>query len=359
MIASEPGKLALLWRGNRLTRSEATPQNNRLSRVFEALAELGIKAEPAVYAEDIADEVRQQLLNSDGVLVWVDPISEGQNRMVLDALLRDVASKGVWVSAHPDVILKMGVKEVLYRTKHLGWGTDTHLYLNVRTFREEFPLPLRSAGPRVLKQNRGNGGQGVWKIELMSAPTNDAAIVRILHARRGSVPEDMPLGEFMKPCEAYFANEGCIVDQPFQARLPDGMIRCYMGADKVIGFGHQLIKALIPPPPEGPDSQAAQPGPRIMHPASAPEFQALRMKMESEWTPQMVHVLGIDFVSLPIIWDADFLYGPRDASGRDTYVLCEINVSSVFPFPEEAPAEIARLATARLVSKKWRAAINH
>jgi len=73
----------------------------------------------------------------------------------------------------------------------------------------------------------------------------------------------------------------------------------------------------------------------------------------------MMHVLGIDFGSPPIIWDADFLYGPRDASGRDTYVLCEINVSSVFPFPEEAPAEIARLATARLVSKKWRAAINH
>jgi hypothetical protein len=56
-------------------------------------------------------------------------------------------------------------------------------------------------------------------------------------------------------------------------------------------------------PPEGPDSQAAQPGPRIMHPVSAPEFQALRIKMESESTPQMMHVLGIDFGSLPIIWD--------------------------------------------------------
>jgi hypothetical protein len=67
-----------------------------------------------------------------------------------------------------------------------------------------------------------------------------------------------------------------------------------------------------------------------MHPASAQEFQALRIKMVSEWTPQMMHVLGIDFGSLPIIWDADFLYGPRDASGRDTYLLCEINVSSVF-----------------------------
>ena len=348
MTSSKPGKLALLWRGDRQARSEATAQNNRYHRVFEALAALGIEAEPAVYADDMADEVRRQLLGCDGVLVWVDPISDGQNRVKLDALLRDVASRGVWVSAHPDVILKMGVKEVLYRTRDLGWGADTHLYRTAKAFREEFPPRLRTAGARVLKQNRGNGGQGVWRVELLS----DAAIVRVLHARRGSVPESMPLGDFMKQCEAYFANEGCIVDQPFQPRLPDGMIRCYMGEDKVVGFGHQFIKALIPPPPEGPDSPAAQPGPRIMHPASAPPFQALRKKMESEWTPQMMHRLGIDVGSLPIIWDADFLYGPRDASGQDSYVLCEINVSSVFAIPEQAPSEIARLAMARLRAKK-------
>jgi hypothetical protein len=160
----------------------------------------------------------------------------------------------------------------------------------------------------------------------------------------------MPLGDFMNRCEAYFANEGCIIDQPFQARLPDGMIRCYMGADKAVGFEHQFIKALIAPPPEGPDS--AQPGQRIMHPASAPEFRALRTKMESEWTPQMMQLLGIEAESLPIIWDADFLYGPRDLSGEDTYVLCEINASSVLPFPEQAPSEIARLALVRLQSAK-------
>jgi len=121
-----------------------------------------------------------------------------------------------------------------------------------------------------------------------------------------------------------------------------------MGADKVVGFGHQFIKALIPPPPEGPNSEAAQPGPRIMHPASAEPFQALRRKMESEWTPQMMATLGIDAASLPIIWDADFLYGPRTARGEDTYVLCEINVSSVFAIPDQAPAEIARLVATRL-----------
>jgi hypothetical protein len=175
---------------------------------------------------------------------------------------------------------------------------------------------------------------------------------RIDHALRGSVPEDMPLGDFMRRCKAYFAADGCIVDQPFQPRLPDGMIRCYMSTDKVVGFGHQLVKALIPPPPEGPDSEAARPGPRIMHPASAAAFQALRIRMEAEWTPQMMQLLDIDAASLPLIWDADFLYGPRTASGEDTYVLCEVNVSSVFPFPEQAPSEIARRAVARLLSSK-------
>jgi hypothetical protein len=353
MTESKTGKLALLWRGDGQARREATAHNNRFYRVFEALVALGIDAEPAVYADDMADEVRAQLLRLDGVLVWVDPISkDGRDRVVLDAMLRDIAAKGVWVSAHPDVILKMGVKEVLHRTKDLGWGTDTHLYRTVGAFDEEFPQRLQSAGPRVLKQNRGNGGQGVWKVEAVSSPTRDAAVVRVLEARRGSMPTDMELADFMRDCKAYFAAGGCIVDQPFQPRLPDGMIRCYMGGDKVIGFGHQLIKALLPPPPEGPDSEAAQPGPRIMHSASAPEFQALRKKMELEWTPQLMQTLDVDPATLPIIWDADFLYGPRAATGEDTYVLCEINVSSVAPFPEQAPDAIARLAMARLRSSR-------
>ena len=350
MTAGKVGKVALLWRGDRQARNEATPNNNRFSGVFAALAALGIHAEPAVYADDMADEVRAQLLRLNGVLVWVNPIADGRNRAVLDAMLRDVASEGVWVSAHPDVILKMGVKEILHRTKHLGWGTDTHLYRTADRFQAEFPQRLQSAGPRVLKQNRGNAGQGVWRVELVSPGQHNEPMVRVLEARRGSVPEDMTVTNFMRRCETYFAAEGCIVDQPFQVRLPDGMIRCYMGADRVIGFGHQLIKALIPPPPEGPESEAAQPGPRIMHPAAAPMFQALRSKMETEWTPQMMRLLDIDAGSLPILWDADFLYGPRTATGEDTYVLCEINVSSVAPFPEQAPAAIARLVMARLTS---------
>jgi hypothetical protein len=107
---------------------------------------------------------------------------------------------------------------------------------------------LESNGPRVIKQNRGSGGQGVWKIEIAPAAQRKGDVV-VLEARRGSAPKTLPLTEFMGSCAAYFAYNGCIIDQPFQKRLPDGMIRCYLGTDKVVGFGHQLVKALIPPPP--------------------------------------------------------------------------------------------------------------
>jgi hypothetical protein len=342
-------KVAILWRGDDDARRHATAQNNRFARVFEALAGAAVEAIPVVYDESFADAVRDQLLTVDGVLVWVDPISQGKTRAALDPLLREIAAAGTWVSANPDVILKMGVKEVLYRTRHLGWGTDTHRYDDADTFRAAFPPRLRANGPRVLKQNRGNAGQGVWKVECL--PERDT-MVRILQAQRGSRPEELPLDAFMTRCEPYFGWGGCIIDQAFQPRLPEGMIRCYMSGSKVAGFGHQLVKALIPPPAEGPDSPEAQPGPRIMHGPDGAPFQALRRLMEDEWTPQLMQTLAIDETSLPVIWDADFLYGPRDPTGFDTYVLCEINASSCFAIPDEAPAAIARTVRDRLLQTK-------
>ena len=81
--------------------------------------------------------MQAQLATFDGVLVWVNPIHEGRNRAKLDALLREVAARGVWVSAHPDVILKMGTKEVLHRTRTMSWGCDTVLYrIEERKFRQ-------------------------------------------------------------------------------------------------------------------------------------------------------------------------------------------------------------------------------
>ena len=337
-------KVALLWRGDPKL-EPVKPETTRLALIFQALSDLGVATEPVIYADEIADMVRERLLTCDGVLVWVDPISDGKDRATLDPILREVARRRVWVSAHPDVILKMGVKEVLYRTRELGWGTDTALYSTVLELQENFPARLATAGPRVLKQNRGNGGLGVWKVELIAGTSHHASLdapVTVLHARRGSAEETLTLGEFMTRCEAYFAKGGLIIDQAFQPRLPEGMIRCYMSGGAVAGFGQQLIKALIPPPPPGADIQAAEPGPRIMYPPDAPPFHALRSKMETDWVPAMQRLLKIDTHQLPALWDADFLYGPKTPAGDDTYVLCEINVSAITPYPQSAAPMVAR-----------------
>jgi Domain of unknown function (DUF6815) len=62
-------------------------------------------------------------------------------------------------------------------------------------------------------------------------------------------------------------------------------------------------------------------------------------------------LLNIARGDLPMIWDADFMHGQPGSDGTDSYVLGEINASSVFPIPEEASAEIARRVADRLRSE--------
>lgn len=355
-MSKEPiGKVALVFRGTREARASSAGSGHRLGALGDALGEVGLEAHSAVYLDEMADDVQTQLLGMDGVLVWVDPLAEGGDRSTLDRVLREVASQGIWVSAHPDTILKMGTKEVLYRTRNLGWGSDCHLYESAAQFRAQLPTRLASGSARVLKQYRGNGGIGVYRVALKSslpspAPPTADAIVVTQHARRGSAEREMSLGDFMDRLEKHFEGERPMIDQPLQARLREGMIRSYMVQGEVVGFGKQLIKALLPLPPAGPDSPDAAPGPRVMHDASAPEFQRLRRQLEAEWIPAMQELLDIPTTMLPAIWDADFLYGPATEAGEDTYVLCEINVSAVFPFPDQAIPTLARAVAARIAA---------
>jgi len=296
-----------------------------------------------VYADDAIDEVREQLQRVDGVLVWVNPIQDGANRAQLDNLLREVSARGAWVSAHPDVISRMGTKEVLFRTKALGWGTDTDLYRSPEELAERLPLRLAQSDQLVVKQARGNGGNGVWRVELVRALSTET-IVRIQHAlTRDATSEETTLQEFLDRCSEYFAWSGSVISQPFQARLQDGMIRCYFIQDRVAGFCHQWPSGLLP---ASMPSRGQGRGP--WEDADAPHFQRLKNHAESDWVPAMKNLLGLHTKELPVIWDADFLYGPKDASGDDTYVLCEINISCVWPFPPQATTNIARASIARV-----------
>ena len=340
-------KVAVLWRGDPTKVETPTPANNRMYPLLKAFADLDVTAEPVVYAEEVGDEIRARLLDCNAVLVWVDPITQGRDRSKLDPMLRDVAAHGIWVSAHPDVIQKIGTKEVLFRTRHFGWGADTHLYATVREFQDDFPARVRSSGPRVLKQRRGNGGIGTWRVELASGNDLDP-IARVQEARRGSPSEELRLSEFILRCEEHFAEYGCLIDQALQRRTDEGMIRCYLIHNQVVGFSTQMPAA---------PGDFAMANEKTMYEASEARFALLKMKMELEWVPALQQLFSIESESLPAIWDADFLYGPKNDQGHDSFVLGEINVSAVFPFPPTAIDKLAQAALARMsAAQKFRAA---
>jgi hypothetical protein len=119
------------------------------------------------------------------------------------------------------------------------------------------------------------------------------------------------------------------------------MVRCYLSGDRVAGFGRQRVRALAP-------ADAGPFGPRLYSGPDDPRFERLRVLMEQDWTPALCRLLAITPDDLPVIWDADFLLGEPTAEGADRYVLCEINASSVFPIPEEAPAAMARTLLGKL-----------
>ena len=341
-MTTKRARIAILFPADANLKAATTLDQSRHAPVAAELGAAGVEVLGTPYTDDLAEAVRATLLGVQGVLVWYNPIERGRDRTVLNVMLRDVASKGVFVSAHPDVIDRIGTKEVLYRTRSMGWGADTRFYANPEAMRAELGTRLRASAPRVLKQIRGQSGDGVWKVELADAPGEPSrslppdALLRVRHAKRGSPEELLPLAAFVGRCRDYFTAGGGMIDQAYQARLSEGMVRCYLVRDRVAGFGEQLVNMLHPAPKGANSAEAPLPGPRCYFPPTRPDFQRLKELLENSWIDELCRIVGLETSQLPVLWDADFLYGPKDASGADTYVLCEINVSSVYPFPPTA-----------------------
>ena len=120
----------------------------------------------------------------------------------------------------------------------------------------------------------------------------------------------------------------------------------------VARFGHQAINALFPAPSGAPPTEAPKLGPRFYHPSTKAEFRPIKQKLEREWLPTAQRLFNLATESLPVLWGCDFLLGPKTETGEDTYVLCEINVSSVAPYPDSAvpyivDATVMRIEAAR------------
>jgi hypothetical protein len=325
------GRVAVLYPGDRAARDRADPAESRFGPLFDALAAAGLGVEPAVYHDEFAGEVRAQLLGVDAVLVWHNPIEGGRTRERLDAMLLDVAENGVFVSAHPDTLLRLGTKDVLLAVKDLPFGSDAWRVDTLEDVGHSVVARL-ARGPRVLKQHRGHSGQGVWRIQADHA--TNGFLLR--HAQRGAAEERVDLQTLLARLAPYFPHGGHMIDQAWQPRLDEGMVRAYLVRDRVAGFGHQAVNALYP---SAAGMAAPEPGPRLYSGPDDARFQWLRRRLEQEWVEQLRASTGVAPDRLPLLWDADFLLGTPDAE-PERYVLCEVNASSVSPYPPSATAAL-------------------
>jgi hypothetical protein len=112
MKNKRPPSLAILVYGEPDSGRNALTEE-KYRELANAFSVQGFVPHSVLYSDEQYSSVLNQLQEFDAILVWINPIEQGKDRRQLDKLLKEIASKGSIVSAHPDVILKMGTKDIL------------------------------------------------------------------------------------------------------------------------------------------------------------------------------------------------------------------------------------------------------
>src|SRR5688572_10237870 len=238
-----PFSVALMVYGNTSTKRDVLSEE-KYKDLATAFPAAGFTVMPVLYNDELRDSVYKNLMGVDAVLVWVNPIEQDKDRKILDSMLSELAGTGCLVSAHPDTILKMGTKEILFQTKDMGWRSETKLYPNYENFVARFPESIKQSLVKILKQCRGNGGNGVFKI------VSDASgkELTVIPAKESHNKLSYSWQDFFKAFSSYFSDGGLLIEQEWNPNQANGMVRCYLCGNKVAGFGYQEINMLYEQP---------------------------------------------------------------------------------------------------------------
>ncbi|GLC88804.1 Cj0069 family protein [Lysinibacillus piscis] len=293
--------------------------------MVHALKERGQDAEVIFFdlakREDIFQYVKEH------GIAYVSRINPGnlQHEAEYFDMLRELCAVGVIGMPHPEAMIGYGSKDVLSKLTSTNLvPDDTFAYYTVETFQSQFPTSLAST-ERVLKQNRGSTGEGIWRVQLveplaegLTAVPLDAQI-KCTEAKDNHV-EYWQLAEFMTFCEQYITGtNGMLIDMRFLPRIVEGEIRLFMLRDKPVHVVHKK-------PADTEDAFSATLFSGAQYRYDAPEaWQALVDNFLTQ-LPLVTRLLGN--YALPLIWTADFMLDTNEA-GEDCYILGEMNCSCV------------------------------
>ncbi len=262
----------------------------------------------------------------DAYISRVNPGNLPNGEKVYFDTLRKLNDSGLLGMSTPDAMLNFGAKDALVKLSKTDLvPDDTYAYYDVKTFVDTFPKSL-SYGERVLKQNRGSTGEGIWRVQIADD---------IQYKAGDSIPLDtklkcteavdnhveyFALKDFMKFCEKYIVGDnGMLVDMRFMPRIKEGEIRILMVGDKPIFVVHKK-------PADAADAFSATLFSGAKYTYDKPEDWQELMDMFNSELPTISEKLG--GFEIPLIWTADFMLD-WDENKNDTYVLGEINCSCV------------------------------
>lgn len=294
--------------------------------MVDALKKRGWDAEVIFFdiekRDEIFDYVRQH------AKAYVSRINPGnlQHEAEYFEMLRKLSDEEHVVGMpHPDAMIGYGSKDVLVKLSSTSLvPTDTFAYYTFAEFAKQFPKSL-TFGERVLKQNRGSTGEGIWRVQLVDAldPSLEAvpldARIKCTEAKDNHV-EYWTLGEFMSFCTQYIVGEnGMLVDMRFLPRIKEGEIRLLM-------LRHTPVNVVHKKPADDADAFSATLFSGAKYRYDAPEQWPELVENFLNELPRVTHLLG--GYDLPLIWTADFILDTDD-NGQDVYRLGEMNCSCV------------------------------
>merc|ERR1712038_1538545 len=224
------------------------------------------------YVPEQHDTFFKVVENFDALIVRCNPgqikAAGGDQGKFDDAVRKLKTDKKVPAWPSPDVMEFMGAKDALTKIRNMNIGMpDTGTYFEAEEFAAGFKKSM-AFGRRVVKQNRGSSGEGIWIISLKSGEyckeygektCEDSDELILMEANDNHV-ENHTVGEFIEWCingrtdksgtweskgtgkylEGGKAAGGQITDQGFCGRILEGELRFNMVNTVCLGVIHKV-----------------------------------------------------------------------------------------------------------------------
>lgn len=319
--------------------------------IVNSINDAGWQAEVVYYRPEWTEGLFEYVSeNFDGYISRVNPGNiPGGERGYFDLLTR-LSEAGLVGMSTPEEMMAYGAKDALVKLSQTDLvPSDTEAYYDVETFHKVFPTSL-SFGERVLKQNRGSTGSGIWRVQLvdkeLAASIEPGTALPLDTEIKCTEAVDnhteiRKLGEFMDFCDQYIIGDnGMLVDMRFMPRIVEGEIR-------ILLVGPHPVFVVHKKPAEGGDNFSATLFSGAKYTYDKPEQWQELIDLFADARPVIAEKLGGD--NIPLIWTADFMLGDV-VDGKDTYVLGEINCSCV-GFTSELDMGIQQLVASEAIKR--------